>query len=111
MNDLKNDVAKIFEENDDLSRDIFNNQDYPDEDMLSGIFSPHNIVCVPSHEQEGGEDQGSDYYVVSKFSRDDDVVYVKHQGYYSSGNGSDYEYMAFVEPTEVVVIQWKEIGE
>mgnify|MGYP003607596051 CR=1 FL=1 len=104
MNDLKTDIEKIFKENEELSKDIFYSID-----VLTEIFCPFCIVCIPSYSKEGGEDQGSDYFVVSKFSRGDDTVYIKHQGYYSSGYGAEYESWGFVVPKEVIVIRWEEI--
>lgn len=41
-------------------------------------------------EQVGGEDEGSTWYSVKFFK--DHNVYIKTQGYYSSYNGTDFDY-------------------
>lgn len=52
----------------------------------------------------GGEDMGSDYWSVYKFTLDDVSVYVKFQGFYQSYNGAEFSEWFFVEPKEKVVI-------
>lgn len=54
----------------------------------------------------GGEGQGEDYWSVYSFNNDDELVYVKFDGYYASYDGSTFQEWFFVEPTEVVVTQW-----
>lgn len=102
MNDLKNDVKDVIF---NFSREIFYD-DYATKKM-NALFKPLGIdykICVDQH---GGMDQGSDYYVVSKFSRGLETVYTKHYGFYASGIGAEYEDYEFVTPVEVKVIQWR----
>ena len=54
----------------------------------------------------GGEGMGEEYWSVYSFNNDDELVYVKFDGYYASYNGADFSRWFFVEPKEVVVTQW-----
>ena len=54
----------------------------------------------------GGEGMGEEYWSVYSFNNDDDLVYVKFDGYYASYNGADFSRWFFVDPKEVVVTQW-----
>lgn len=58
---------------------------------------------VDSH---GGEGQGEDYWSVYKFTLDNEVCWIKFDGWYSSYNGSEYTEFFFVEPKEVVVTKY-----
>lgn len=49
-------------------------------------------------EQNGGEDEGSDFYSVYKFTRGGETVYIKFQGWYASFVGAEYQGFSFVEP-------------
>lgn len=46
----------------------------------------------------GGEDMGSEYYAVWKFTKEGEEVYIKFNGYYQSYNGADYQSFYKVEP-------------
>ena len=54
----------------------------------------------------GGEGMGEEYWSVYSFNNDDELVYVKFDGYYASYNGADFSRWFFVDPKEVVVTQW-----
>lgn len=54
----------------------------------------------------GGEGMGEECWSVYSFNNDDEIVYVKFDGYYASYNGADFDNWFFVEPKEVVVTQW-----
>ena len=58
---------------------------------------------VDSH---GGEGKGEDYWSVYKFTLDNEVCWIKFDGWYSSYNGSEYSEFFFVEPKEVVVTEY-----
>ncbi len=51
----------------------------------------------------GGEDCGSDYWSVVRFTDDTGSVLVKFQGWYASYNGADYEDWSFVEPKQKTI--------
>ncbi len=48
----------------------------------------------------GGEEQGSDYWCVWKFSKDGEECFVKFYGYYASHYGSEYQGFKFVTPVQ-----------
>lgn len=51
--------------------------------------APKSLGEVEEVAQHGGEGEGDDWYSVKHFK--DHNVYVKVSGYYSSGNGTDFE--------------------
>ena len=63
-----------------------------------------SAVVVDSY---GGEDQGSEYYHVWKFTMDDEVSYVRFDGTYASHYGTDYDGWGFVTPREKTVIVYE----
>ncbi len=54
----------------------------------------------------GGEDQGEDYCSVYEFTLDNEVCWIKFDGWYSSYTGREYTEFFFVEPKEVVVTKY-----
>ena len=56
-----------------------------------------NCAGVDSY---GGEEQGSDYWCVWKFSKDGEECFVKFYGYYASHYGSEYQGFKFVTPVQ-----------
>lgn len=52
----------------------------------------------------GGEDQGSEYYHVWKFTMDDETVFARFDGTYASHYGTDFDGWKFVTPQERTVI-------
>lgn len=59
-----------------------------------------NYIAVDSY---GGEDQGSDYWCVWKFSKDGEECFVKFYGWYASHYGADYRGYKFVTPQQKLV--------
>jgi hypothetical protein len=104
MIDLKNEIRSFLDHNADVPSCIFN-EDF-DEDEYSEQLVAMGVTLVECHARFGGMDKGSDYYIVSKFSRGDETVYVKFQGYYASHHGSEYESWDFVVPKEVIRVEW-----
>lgn len=51
----------------------------------------------------GGEDCGSDYWSVVKFTDATGSVLVKFQGWYASYHGADYQDWSFVEPKQKTI--------
>jgi hypothetical protein len=54
----------------------------------------------------GGEGMGDAYWAVYSFTRYDEKVYVKFDGYYQSYNGAEYNEHFFVEPKQVTVTKF-----
>lgn len=69
-------------------------------------------IDYESVQQYGGEDQGTDYYTVTKFTSKefpDEVLFVKFQGWYASYQGSEYEDWFFVTPKEKTITVYEEL--
>lgn len=81
------------------------------EDSLQ-IFKNNNIF-FSLEDSYGGEGQGDSYWSVYKFvntENNEDVVYVKFDGWYASYSGSEFSRMYFVEPKEETVINFYEVS-
>jgi hypothetical protein len=63
-------------------------------------------LVVEYAQQFGGEEQGDYCWSVYKFAKGSEFCHVKFDGYYSSYSGSEFEEWFFVEPKEVMVIEW-----
>ena len=57
-------------------------------------------------QHHGGEDEGSEYWAIYKFSKGQETVFIKFNGYYQSFCDTEYLGFDFVVPTEVMVIQY-----
>ena len=62
-----------------------------------------NSVKFECVEQHGGEGEGEDFYTVYKFTKGDEAVFVKFQGWYQSYNGSEMTGYNFVTPKQFMV--------
>lgn len=51
----------------------------------------------------GGEGQGEDYWSVYSFTKDDEKVYIKFDGWYQSYHGSEFTEWFFVEPKQKTI--------
>lgn len=72
------------------------------------IFAEAHGIAQPTLVEDfGGEDMGSTYYAVHKFTRGDETVFIKFYGYYASYNGADYEGFVFVNPKEKTVVVYE----
>lgn len=81
------------------------------EDSLQ-IFKNNNIF-FSLEDSYGGEGQGDSYWSVYKFvntENNEDVVYVKFDGWYASYSGSEFSRWFFVEPKEETVINFYEVS-
>ena len=66
-------------------------------------------ITYNSVDSYGGEGMGEEYWSVYSFNNDDELVYVKFDGYYASYNGADFEEFFFVKPKQVTVTQFKRV--
>lgn len=116
---LKNDLSAYFSDNPDQATEAFHEghfglwgyQGYPDKDIYHvsdfEMWATDNGVDKPETVEDfGGEDMGSNYYKVVKFTRGDETVFIKFQGWYASYDGSYYEGWGFVTPKEVVKVEY-----
>lgn len=81
-----------------------------EEDFFNSEFdhdnNPFGSVTIEHVDNYGGEDCGREYYSIYKFTRGDEVCYIKFDGWYASHYGSEYENMFEVKPKEVMVTQF-----
>lgn len=83
-------------------------QEYRDEllaekelvDLSKGIV----YECVDSY---GGEDCGREYYYIWKFTRGEESVVFKFEGWYASHYGSEFENYQEVKPVSKIVVVWE----
>jgi hypothetical protein len=92
----------IYEVGDSLEKDSV----WLDEDELEALSNLRtnglNWVQIESH--GGGEGDGEECWSVYKFyNSEDDVAYIKFDGYYQSYNGSEYQEFYVVEPVDRMV--------
>jgi hypothetical protein len=60
-----------------------------------------NGILVNLEARYGGEDMGSDYWSVFKFTKDSEDIYVQFVGFYGSYDGAEYGHFVIVTPREV----------
>ncbi len=75
------------------------------QEFLTEIYSEnikHKFV-----DSFGGEGQGDSFWSVYSFTKDDETVYVKFDGWYQSYNGAEYDSWFFVKPVQVTVTQYQ----
>lgn len=63
----------------------------------------NQLISWQVKDSYGGEDQGSDYWCVWKFSKDGEECFVKFYGWYASHYGTDYRGYKFVTPQQKLV--------
>jgi hypothetical protein len=97
---LKETLEIIFEELDKRSLKCMM-QEYCDDVTERAL--DNQLIVYESVDQYGGEDQGSDYWCVWKFSKGGEQCFVKFHGWYASHYGSDYHGFTFVEPKQKTV--------
>lgn len=96
---LKDEVAEILQENIDLQQSLF--EEYiaeENQDMLNS-----KGIKLTQVQQHGGEGEGDQYWTVYEFEKDNELVYVKFEGWYASHYGADYTGFEFVKPKQKVV--------
>lgn len=64
---------------------------------------PLEDVVFESVDSYGGEDQGSDFWSVFKFTRGDEECYIKFEGWYASHHGAEFEQYYEVTPKQKTV--------
>ena len=78
-------------------------------DFWLNKFLAENGITATYMDNHGGEEQGSEYWSIYKFSNGTDDCYIQFNGWYASYHGSEFtEYFA-VEPYEVKVTRYRQI--
>lgn len=85
--------------------------DHQKEYMLQGDYNRQlfedEAIEVTAKDSYGGEEQGSDYWQVYSFSKDNEEVFVKVYGWYASHYGTEYRGYSFVTPKEKTVVVYE----
>lgn len=102
---IKQDLNTIFAEHDSSCRAQSHLMESYTSSVVKELFDAtgFELENVAHH---GGEDEGSEYWSVWKFTRGSESVLVRFNGYYQSFCDTEYLGYDFVVPTEVVVIQY-----
>jgi hypothetical protein len=116
---LWNDLKDFFDKNTDAATDAMRNEGLWGYEIYWGANKGNYVVSdfegwaigvgikkPKAVDNYGGEDQGTTYYTVYKFERDDEIVYIKFYGYYTSYDGSGYEGFRQVFPKEVTKVEY-----
>jgi hypothetical protein len=101
---LKSILDIIFEELDESSLKSMMHEDYDDD--IETVLNNH-LIHFEVVDSYGGEDQGSDYWCVWKFSKDNEECFIKFQGWYASHYGTEYQGYKFVTPAQKTVIVYE----
>ena len=97
---LKETLEIIFEEVGDNSLEWMMNQHCSN--ALETALD-NQLISWQVEDSYGGEDQGSDYWCIWKFSKDGEDCFVKFYGWYASHYGADYQGYKFVTPQQKLV--------
>jgi hypothetical protein len=103
---IKQDINTIFAEHDISMRAQSHLMESYPSSFVKDLFEEtgFELQNIASH---GGEDEGSEYWAVWKFTRGQESVLVRFNGYYQSHCDTQYLGYEFVIPKEVMVIQYK----
>ena len=118
---FQSEVQKLLNEFSEANRQFFNyevgdslevDDKWFDGDKLEALSNLRtnslNWVQIKSH--GGGEGDGEECWSVYKFyNSEDDVAYIKFDGYYQSYNGSEYQQFYVVEPVDRVVTFYENV--
>lgn len=63
-------------------------------------------LTVKFEDNHGGEGEGDQYWSVYSFTKDNQTVHVKFNGWYASHYGSEFTEWFFVKPKKVTVTQF-----
>jgi hypothetical protein len=97
---LKSTLEIIFEELGESSLKCMMHEDC-DEDTDTAL--DNKLIHFVTVDQYGGEDQGSDYWCVWKFSKDNEECFIKFYGWYASHYGTEYQGYKFVAPAQKTI--------
>jgi hypothetical protein len=101
---LKETLQIIFDELDESSLKCMM-QEYCDDDTETAL--DNQLIVYTVEDSYGGEDQGSDYWCVWKFSKDGETCFVKFYGWYASHYGSEYQGFKFVTAQEKTIVVYE----
>ena len=110
--DFTKEITDLLNENDDICELMFREEfsvkhsryDEEEEIEFKNKLNEKGITCK-AEEHFGGEGQGEDYWTVYSFTKGNDKVLIKFDGWYASYEGSTYEefYEVKAEPKVITV--------
>lgn len=88
--------------------------DYPEHDSKYNNEFDYEVLAkaaelgltVEFEDSHGGEGEGDQYWSVYSFTKDNQTVHVKFNGWYASHYGSEFTEWFFVKPKQVTVTQF-----
>lgn len=92
-------IGDLLENEHSVQSELFRSEVPDDFEVLLDM----NNVQIEHANNFGGEDQGSSYWSVWKFTRGTESIYVKFNGWYASHYGSEYTGFSFVEPAQKTI--------
>lgn len=113
MTNFANDLIRYLETTDGYTESTLANDFFFEEVDYWDDFKPegwdHMNISFEFVEHYGGEDQGSDYWTVYKFTDNNtgEEVYIKFDGWYASYEGATYENCFVVQPKEKTVVVYE----
>lgn len=99
----KHEVMEWFEANTSACEEFMNEDLWETKYDVKEAFEGWEYESVDHY---GGEDQGSTYYTVWKFSNGEEEFFLRFDGYYQSHYGTAYETFNEVKPKKVEQIVW-----
>lgn len=102
---IKQEINTIFAEHDISMRAQRNLMDSCQSVYVRDIFQDTGIA-LEFVACRGGEDEGTEYWSVWKFTKGKESVLVQFTGYYQSHCDTEYLGYQFVIPKEVMVVQY-----
>lgn len=93
-------VVEEIEDNSEVIVCVYDGTEVGGDKSLAGI-------AIKYIDNYGGEDMGSEYWSIYKFSRNGVELYIKFEGYYASHYGSEYQGYKFVKPVEKTIIVYE----
>jgi hypothetical protein len=102
---LKSTLEIIFDSVTDNSLEGMMNEDECYGEIETAL--DNHLINYTAVDCYGGEDQGSDYWCVWKFSKSGEECFVKFYGYYASHYGTDYQGWTFVTPQQETITVYK----
>jgi hypothetical protein len=112
QDDFTKEITDLLNENVDICKLMFHEEfslrrshyDNEEETEFKDKLNKKGIDCK-AEEHFGGEGEGEDYWTVYSFSKGDEKVLIKFDGWYASYEGSTYEefYEVKAEPKVITV--------
>lgn len=98
---LKTELEELFDSKLRLCEDLMHGYLYSSEEDFITLGVSHEVV-----DNYGGEGMGDQFYAVWEFTRGDETVYYRFDGWYASHYGAEYHNYFEVKPKEVTRVEY-----